>query len=248
MIKTIIVDDEIHCLDTLNILLKEHCPTMNVVQQCKSGEEGYQAINFHKPDVVFLDIEMPGMNGFDMLKKLSDVNFSVIFTTGYDQYAITAIHLSALDYLLKPIAPSDLIGAVRKLDSRKQFPSKEQFGILLDKLSNPRGSIARFAIPTFDGFELVSAEAIICCTADDNYTRFQLKNDREIIACRTLKQIEESLESFPFFLRVHHSYLVNMNEVVRYVRGEGGYLVMSDGRSVNVSRSRKESLLRLFVT
>jgi two-component system LytT family response regulator len=200
----------------------------------------------HNPNLVFLDVEMPGMNGFDLLEKFTEIPFSVIFTTGYDQYAIRAIHVSALDYLLKPIAPSDLTAALRKLDSRKHHPTREQFGILFNKINNPLNGIAKIAIPTFDGFELVAAESIITCIADDNYTHFHLRNSREIIACRTLKQVEEILESYAFFIRVHHSYLVNLNEVVKYVRGEGGYVVMSDGRAVNVSRSRKESLLRLF--
>ena len=248
MIKAIIIDDEVHCLDTLSILLQEYCTDVRVLQQCKSGDEGLLAINTHHPDLVFLDVEMPGMNGFDLLEKFKEIPFSVIFTTGYDEYAIRAIHISALDYLLKPIAPSDLTAAVKKLNTRRKRPTHEQFGILLDKMNNPLNGIAKIAIPTFDGFELVAAESIIACKADDNYTHFYTRNAREIVACRTLKQVEEILESFPYFLRVHHSYLVNLNEVVKYIRGEGGYLVMSDGRSVNVSRSRKESLLRLFNT
>jgi two-component system LytT family response regulator len=246
MIKAIIIDDEAHSLDTLSILLKDYCSNVQLVQQCSSGEEGLIAIHTHKPDLVFLDVEMPGMNGFDLLEKFTEIPFSVIFTTGYDQYAIRAIHISALDYLLKPIALSDLAAALQKIDARKQLPSREQFGILLNKLNNPRNAIAKIAIPTFDGFELVPVETIICCAADDNYTHFHLRNQRKIIACRSLKQVEEILQSFSFFLRVHHSYLVNLNEVVKYVRGEGGYLTMSDGSSVNVSRTRKEALLRIF--
>lgn len=246
MIKAIIIDDEVHCIDTLSIMLDEYCTDVRVLQRCRSGHEGLSAIHLHQPDLVFLDIEMPGMNGFDLLEKFDEIPFSVIFTTGYDEYAIRAIHISALDYLLKPIAPSDLTAAIDKLHTRKRRPTHEQFGMLLDKVNNARKSIAKIAIPTFDGFELVAAETIIACMADDNYTHFYIRNAREIVACRTLKQVEEILEAFPYFLRVHHSYLVNLNEVVKYVRGEGGYLVMTDGRSVNVSRSRKESLLRIF--
>lgn len=246
MIKAILIDDEVHCLDTLSILLNDFCNNVEILAQCKSAKEGLQSIAKHNPDLVFLDIEMPIMNGFDLLGQFKKIPFSVIFTTGYDQYAIKAIRFSALDYLLKPIDPKDLLSAIQKVELRKQLPSPEQFRMLTDKTQNSYNGFGKIALPTSDGFELIPIEAIISCEADDNYTHFHLKNQTKITACRTLKEVEELLESFGHFVRVHHSYLVNLNEVTKYMRGEGGYLIMSNGGTVNVSRSRKESLLKFF--
>lgn len=246
MIKAILIDDEVHCLDTLNMLLSDYCPDVQVIEQCVLAKKGLEAIEKLKPDLVFLDIEMPVMNGFELLEQLSAISFAIIFTTSYDQYAIKAIRFSALDYLLKPIDPKELISAVKKVQEERHLPIAEQFQILLNQIQGKGVGFSKIAVPTAEGFELIYAEQIICCEANDNYTHFFLKNKTKIIACRTLKEIEEQLQGFPFFVRVHNSYLVNLNEVTRYIRGEGGYLVMSDGTSVNVSRSRKEALLKHF--
>lgn len=246
MIKAILIDDEAHCLDTLSILLKEYCSDVQVVAQCRSGNEGLQVIKKSKPDLVFLDIEMPGMNGFEMLERFSEIPFAIIFTTSYDQYAIKAIRFSALDYLLKPIAPIELISAVKKVQEQRHLPMAEQFQMLLKQIQDKDHHFNKIAVPTAEGFELIPADQVIRCEADDNYTHLFLKSKNKIIACRTLKEMEEQLHDFSFFVRVHHSYVVNLNEVTKYIRGEGGYLVMSDGSSVNVSRSRKNALLKLF--
>lgn len=246
MIKAIIIDDEVHCIDTLSMLLVDYCPKVEVMEKCVSAKKGLEAIESLNPDLVFLDIEMPVMNGFEFLEQFTDIPFSVIFTTSYDQYAIKAIRFSALDYLLKPIDPKELITAVQKVQEKKLRPSPEQFRMLMDHVHNKGNKITRVAVPTSEGFELIPAEEIIYCEADDNYTHLFLKNKRKIIACRTLKEVEEQLADFASFIRVHHSYMVNLNEVNKYVRGEGGYLIMSDNTTVNVSRSRKDALLKLF--
>lgn len=246
MIKAILIDDEAHCLDTLGILLKEYCPGVEIVEQCQLAQAGLKAIEQKKPDLVFLDIEMPVMNGFELLEQFKDLPFAVIFTTSYDQYAIKAIKFSALDYLLKPIDPNELVSAVNKVKEQRHLPVSEQFQMLIKQIQNKDHQFTKVAVPTAEGFELIPADQIIRCEADDNYTHFFLKSKAKIIVCRTLKEIEEQLHDFTFFIRVHHSYLVNLNEVTKYVRGEGGYLVMSDGSSVNVSRSRKDSLMKLF--
>ena len=246
MISCIVIDDEMHCLETMSLLLKEHCPDVKVAAMCRSAKDGFEAIEKVKPELIFLDIEMPVMNGFEMLEQFSDIDFGIVFTTSYDQYAIKAIRFSALDYLLKPIDPKELMSAIRKVESRKHLPSAEQFKMLLSKVQHHNGGFAKIAVPTAEGFELIPVDTIISCEADDNYTHFSLKNQRKVTACRTLKEIEEVLESFPSFIRVHHSYLANLNEVVKYVRGEGGYLVMTNGSTVNVSRSRKEGFLRFL--
>ena len=246
MIRAILVDDEAHCLDTLKILLEEQCPEVTVIDECRSATKAIQSISKNKPDVLFLDIEMPHMDGFQMLKEFNEITFAIIFTTSYDQYAIKAIHFSALDYLLKPINASDLKQAVEKVIRRKKLPSDEQFRMLLDQIQFRSNEYSKIAIPTSDGFELVAADQILRCEAQDTYTNFFLKNKSRILACRSLKEVESQLQVFPYFLRIHNSYIVNLNEVTRYIRGDGGYVLMSDGSSVSVSRSRKDALMKFF--
>ena len=246
MIKAILIDDEVHCLDTLNMLVSDYCPEVQVMEQCVSAKKGLGAINKHQPELVFLDIEMPLMNGFELLEQFKEIPFSVIFTTSYDQYAIKAIRFSALDYLLKPIDPKELVVAVHKVELHKTPPSAEQFRMLIDQIQNKEKGFTKIAVPTFEGFELIPVDQVIRCEADDNYTHLFLKNKTRVTACRTLKEMEEQLQDFSFFIRVHHSWIANLNEVTKYVRGEGGYLIMSDGATVNVSRSRKDALMKWF--
>lgn len=247
MIKSIIIDDEVHCLDTLNMLISDFCPEVQVMEQCMSAKKGLQAIDKYKPDLVFLDIEMPSINGFELLEQFKEIPFSVIFTTSYDQYAIKAIRFSALDYLLKPVDPKELVAAVHKVQAQKTPPSAEQFRILMDQVQHKETGFTKIAVPTSEGFELIPVDQVLRCEAEDNYTHLHLKNKNKITACRTLKDVEEQLHDFGFFIRVHHSWLVNLNEVTKYVRGEGGYLIMNDGVTVNVSRSRKEMLIKKII-
>jgi two-component system, LytTR family, response regulator len=248
MIKAVLIDDEMHCLDTLNILISDYCPSVQVSARCMSGKKGLEAIEKIKPELVFLDIEMPLMNGFELLEKFDQIPFSVIFTTGYDQYAIKAIRFSALDYLLKPIDPKELVGAVHKVQVQKAPPSTEQFRMLMDQIQHKENNLYKIAIPTLDGFELIMVDQIVHCEANDNYTHFYLKNGNKVTASRTLKEIEDQLEEFSSFLRIHHSFIVNLNEANKYVRGDGGYLIMNNGSTINVSRRRKELLLKKFNT
>ena len=246
MIKSILVDDEVHCLDTLSILLNDHCPEIMVMAKCMSGKKALEAIENIKPELVFLDIEMPSMTGFEMLEQYVKIPFSVIFTTSYDQYAIKAIRFSALDYLLKPIDPKELVAAVTKIGQQNIPPSYEQFRMLIDQILHKNSVLTKIAVPTTEGFELIPADQLVRCEAYDNYTHLFLKNKTKIVACRSLKEIEEQLHASASFQRVHHSFLVNLNEVIKYIRGEGGYLIMSDGSTVIVSRSRKEAGLKHF--
>lgn len=242
MIKAIIIDDEIHCRKTLGMLLKEYCPDVQVTEECDEAASGLAAIQKLKPDLVFLDIEMPKMNGFEMLEKLPEINFEIIFTTSYDQYAIKAIRFSALDYLLKPVDREELQKAVQKVIQRLHHPLPQQLEILLQKLHQPVSPIQKIALPTMEGLQMIAVDSIISCASDSNYTVFLLKNKQKLIVSRTLKEVEEMLEEYSF-LRVHNSYLVSLNEIDKYVKGEGGYLVMTDGSAIDVSRSKKEALL-----
>jgi two-component system LytT family response regulator len=246
MIKAIIIDDEVHCLDTLSILLDDYCKDVRVEERCLSAWDGLTAIEKYKPDLVFLDIEMPVMNGFDMLDKFDKIQFSVIFTTSYNQYAIKAIRFSALDYLLKPIDPKELVSAIEKIKKQNYKPAVEQFEMLKGHLQQKQNGFQNIAVPTLEGFEMIPAVDLVRCEAENNYTHLFLKSGKKITACRTLKEMEEHLKDFSFFIRVHHSYMVNLNEIAKYIRGEGGYLVMNDGATINVSRSRKEALMLVF--
>jgi two-component system, LytTR family, response regulator len=188
------------------------------------------------------------MNGFDMLEKFTEIPFAVIFTTGYDQYAIKAFRFYAIDYLLKPIEPRELISAVHKVQVSKPLPATDQFQMLLNKINKREEVLPKIPVPTSDGFELILVDDVLYCEAKDNYTCFHFKNKKKIIACRMLKEVENQLSDFPFFVRVHNSFIINIKEVKKYVRGEGGYVILSDDTSVNVSRSKKEELLKRFGT
>lgn len=243
MIRAIIVDDEPYCCEALEVLIDRYCPQVKVVSVCHSGHAALPAIREQKPSLLFLDIEMPQMNGFALLQKFPNPDFKLIFTTSYDQYAIKAIRFSALDYLLKPIDRQELQNAVKKVIDQSNHPLTQQLEILLQKIHTPSSQIKKVALPTMEGLEMVTVDSIISCESDSNYTIIFLKNKQKLIVSRTLKDIEETLEDYSF-ARIHHSYLVNVNEINKYVKGEGGYVVMSDGSTVDVSRSKKELLLK----
>jgi two-component system LytT family response regulator len=243
MIKAVIVDDEAHCCEVLKTLLEKYCHEVQIISICSSGKEALQVIEEQQPALVFLDVEMPRMNGFDMLEKIPIINFDLIFTTSYNQYALKAIRFSAIDYLLKPIYREELQKAVQKVVHRYQRTITQQLEILMQKLRLSSSFVTKIAMPTMEGLQMVAVDTIISCESDSNYTNVMIKGKQKIIVSRTLKEIEEMLEDHPF-ARVHHSHLVNINEINKYVKGEGGYLQMSDGSSIDVSRSKKEALLR----
>src|SRR5579871_6321999 len=238
-----IVDDEPYSCEALATLLERYCPDVQVLDICYSADAALQSLNEKKPNILFLDIEMPFMNGFELLEKLSKIDFRLIFTTSYDHYAIKAIRFSAIDYLLKPVDKEELQKAVQKAVSHIKTSLPQQIELLLQKLNQPAIPITKMAIPTMEGLQMIQLNTIIACSSDRNYTIRLLKNNQKIIASKNLKEIEEMLEGYAF-LRVHHSHLVNLNEVEKYIRGEGGYLIMSDKSTIDVSRSRKEILLK----
>jgi two-component system LytT family response regulator len=243
MIKAIIIDDEPYCCEILAAMLEECSLDVKVIAICNNGVDGLSSIRQLSPDLVFLDVEMPKMNGFAMLEQLPSINFHLIFTTSYDQYALKAFRFSAIDYLLKPIDREELQKAVQKVIHRSQAPLPQQLEILMQKIHQPTSSINKIALPTMEGLQMIPIDSIISCESDDNYTIFLLKDKKKIVVSSTLKEIEEMLEDHSF-VRVHRSYLVNLNEIEKYLKGEGGYLVMSDGSTIDVSRSKKEALLK----
>jgi two-component system, LytTR family, response regulator len=244
MIKVIIVDDEEKCRTTLKTLLSMYCPSLEVIEMCNSVSSAMEAFERQMPDLVFLDIEMPSQNGFALFDSIKKPSFAVIFTTAHGHYAIKAIKYSALDYLLKPIHSDELIAAVTKIDENKSnathtvIPNIE---VLLTNLK-VKGNIAKIAIPTFDGLQMINSSDIIKCTADESYTHITLSNKTKLTVTRILKEYEELLSDLNFF-RVHNSCLINLTHVTKYIKGDGGYVVMSDGSSVEVSRRKKIELL-----
>jgi two-component system LytT family response regulator len=246
MIRCILVDDEKNALEMMEWLLKTYCPNVEIMAICNSAEQGIEAIHKFKPDVVFLDIEMPRMNGFDMLEKFDKLFFDVVFCTAYDQFAIKAFKYSALNYLLKPVDPDDLKATVERIEERKAIPTKEQFDLLLQNINQPvKSTPQRIALTTNDGMIFVPTSDIIYCEAESNYTKVVLLGGKKIVVSKVLKDIDEAL-SGPDFCRVHSSFLINVNRIKKYVRGDGGYLIMDDDANISISRNRRQEFMDLF--
>ena len=243
MIKAVVVDDEKKGRDLLTNVLSKYCPEVDVVGQAENIKKAKEVIEKNNPDLVFLDIEMPNGNGFDLLKSFDHVNFDVIFTTAYDHYAIKAIKYSALDYLLKPIDIDDLQLAVDKITKKKSHPANidDNINILLSSLGEQK-TAKKIAVPDQEGITLVKIKDIVKCQSSSNYTEIYLSNGSKITSTRTLKEYDQLFEGLPF-MRVHHSNLINLHHIQRYVKGEGGYVVMSDGSEVEVSRRRRADLM-----
>ncbi|MDX1406735.1 MAG: LytTR family DNA-binding domain-containing protein [Saprospiraceae bacterium] len=246
MLRAILIDDEISCVESLAIELEAYCPDVETIAQCTDAQTGLEAILEHTPDVVFLDIEMPFMNGFELLERLDAINFDVIFVTAYDQYAIRAFDFNATDYLLKPVQKSKLIAAVDKVQRRSERGlSKDSLTALIQTIRGISQPMPNIALPTLEGFEFVKIDDIVIAEADSNYTHIHLRSGKRLILSRTLKEIEALLAQH-HFVRVHQSFLINLGHVSKYVKGQGGYVVMDTGQSVNVSRNYKSRLLDLI--
>ncbi|MDX1408666.1 MAG: LytTR family DNA-binding domain-containing protein [Saprospiraceae bacterium] len=242
----ILIDDEPDSLESLEYLLGRYCPHIKVVARCHNGREGLTQIHRHKPDIVFLDIQMPGMNGFQMLGHLDEPDFQVIFTTAHDEFAIDAIKVSAMDYLLKPVSHDDLIGAVDKVQAHlERFDTSRQLEILLTNIKGGESGFQKLAIPTVDELTFINISDIVYCQADGNYTTIHTQDGQQHVISRTLKDTSELLKQ-PFFFRTHQSYLVNLHYISKYIRGSGGQVVLQGGHAVPVSRTRKDALLALI--
>jgi two-component system LytT family response regulator len=245
MLKVLLVDDESHCLETLSWQLSKFCPNVEIVEVCDSAEKAMAVLRKEKIDLTFLDIEMPVMNGFELLQQFKKIPFEVIFTTAYDMFAVKAFKFSALDYLLKPIDKDELIQAVEKAISKRQPILQEQLDILFQNLYQHTNASHKIALPAMDGLEFVSACDIIHCQSDGNYTHIFLRDGSKFLISRTLKETEELLTGHNF-LRIHHSHTINLDHIKKYVKGDGGYVIMINNNTINVSRSRKEELLKFF--
>lgn len=243
MITAILIDDERNALDVLVWQLKNYCPDVTVLACCNNVQEAIQEISTHKPDLVFLDIEMPVQSGFSLLETFEDPDFDVIFTTAYNQYAIKAFKFSAFDYLLKPIDADDLKETVARYIGRKRVSIREQIKELALQLQpKPPGKIA---IPTNDGLVMFRPEQIIRCESESNYSKVFLDNGKKLIVAKTLKELEEVLEPYQFY-RIHHSHLINLGHVQSYTRYDGGFVLMSDGTEVSLAKNRKQGFIEQF--
>ena len=243
MITAIIIDDEAKGRIALRKKLADYCPQVEVVAEAANGQEGLLLIGHHKPTVIFLDIEMPRMNGFEMLNELKEKNFHLIFTTAYDQYAIKAIKFAAFDYLLKPVDIEELKSAVAKIDISETSQTKKQADLLQQNLQHPKKLLYKLAIPTLEGLFFYNINDIIRLEANSNYTNIWFSNNTKILASKTLKEFEELLPEDIFF-RTHHSHLINLNYIKRYIKGDGGQIELQNGSFVDVSRRKKEEFLK----
>ena len=241
-LKSIIVEDEETSRAILRNYLKKYCPSVDVIGEASNVDEALILIRNHDLDVVFLDVEMPYGNAFDLLDKVGDVDFETIFVTAYNHYAIEALNVHASYYLMKPISIDELIKAVDYVTEIKTKEDALQDQVLVPKTNSVSGKIT---IPQQDGFEVINTSDILYCKADDNYTEIYLNTNKKKLVSKTLKYFEEALSNSSF-ARVHKSYLVNVNEITKYIKGKGGSVMLSNGKEIMVSASKKSDLLSYF--
>jgi len=242
--KAILVDDEPDGIRTLQKLLERHCPAVKIEATCANAAIAKQQIEAIKPDVVFLDIQMPGQTGLEMIAELTDKNFEIIFVTAHNEYILQALQYSAADYLLKPVDEDRLIEAVQRVDKRLKEGKKEELTeTLLHNLSNKGNPTEmRLCLPTLKGFIILKLDEIIYCEAERSYTIFHLEANKSVIVSKPLLDYENLLGDAGF-LRIHKSFLINLRHVKEYQRGEGGMVIMNNNSEIEVSRRKKEQFL-----
>lgn len=240
-LKTILVEDEVRSREILRNYIAKYCPNIELIGEASGIEEGLKLIENNTLDLVFLDVEMPYGNAFDLLDKVENRTFETIFVTAYDHYAVEALNNQASYYLLKPISIDDLITAVEIVTDIKQKESALAEAILTPKSEIVSGKIT---VPQQNGFEVLKTSEILFCKADDNYTEIHMQTGK-ILASKTLKYFEEALHEFGFS-RIHKSYVVNVNSIVKYKKGKGGSVVLENDKELQVAPSRKAALLNYF--
>lgn len=242
MLKAVIIDDERDSRQILANYVTKYCPDVQVCGFGESVATGLEAIKKYQPEIVFLDIEMPYGNGFDLLDKLHEVTFETIFVTAFDNYAIRALNQSAAYYLLKPVNIDELVKAVEKIKTERGKATPTRTQLLVDNFTSGK---QRMMLPTLEGFEIVNINSILYCEAADNFTKFYFENSDPLLICRTLKYFEDILTEH-HFLRIHRSYLINPEFVVRYSKGKGGFVTMKNKQELEVSPNKKKELLEIF--
>lgn len=244
MIKVMIIDDEKHCITTLQHLLKNFKDEFEVVATTQQSIHAKTLIEEHKPHLVFLDIEMPIMNGLELLEQFTSLPFETIFTTAYDQYAIKALRLSALDYLLKPIDKQELNAALEKYKSKELLTTQEQ--VQQVKKITQQKIMDTLALSTIEGLLFIKMKDIMYLEATSSYTTIFMSNGTKYLASKTLATFEEVMDEAIFF-RPHKSYIINLKNVKQYIRGEGGEIIMENGTSISLSRNKKQQFLEMFM-
>ncbi|PBQ31241.1 DNA-binding response regulator [Sphingobacteriaceae bacterium] len=243
MIKTLIIEDEQKSREMLAGIIQKNCPELSVVGLATNVKEGVEMIESLHPELVFLDISMPDGSGFDLLEKVPGQKFELIFATASDQHAIRAIKYSACDYLLKPIDIDELKIAVDKVVKKKSsIPNMENLQFLIQQLKRSDENFQKITLPTGNAYEIVNIKDIVRCEADGSYTTFYLSDKRKLMISAGLKHYEELLPEGDF-IRVHHHHLINMNHVIRFLKEDGGYAIMSDGSKIEISRRKKEAFM-----
>lgn len=245
-ISAIIVEDEQDSRETLRNYVGKYCPAVKIVKECQNIKEAKEAIEIHQPDLVFLDIEMPYGNAFDLLEQLETIDFEIIFITAFDQYALQAFNLSAVHYLLKPLDIEALIDAVAKAKANLiKSQTINQSQILLENMAALNTQQQKVVLPLLDGFEVVKLSDILYCEAQDNFTCFYFQNNKKSLICRKLKFFEKAFTNHRF-CRVHRSYLINLAYVKRYIKGKGGSVILENDTELPVANARKAIFLEQF--
>lgn len=246
MLNALLIEDQADAAEKITFLLSRYCPDrINLLAHAVSGHEGIDLIEKHKPDLIFLDIELGDMTAFEMLERIDPVQSQVIFTTAHDHYAIQAIRYSAVDYLQKPIGREDLLAAIQRAENNPVRLVREQIN-QLTKYALPRSPLPdKIALTTADGLVFKRIDDIIRCESDRMYTNVILKNKEKIVVSKPMGHLEDILAGNGFF-RVHNSHLINMHFIHQYLRTDGGYLVMEDGATISVARNRKDEFLEMF--
>jgi len=242
-LKAILVEDEEISRQILRNYITKYCPNVQLLGEASNIEEGYNLIQKHELDLVFLDVEMPYGNAFDLLEKVENRTFETIFVTAYDHYAIDALNNQATYYLLKPISIDELIKAVAMVTEIKEKEEALENTVLAPK-TNAANLTGKITIPQQDGFEVIDVNDILFCKADDNYTEIYFDKKKKLVS-KTLKHVQESLQEYAF-ARIHKSYLVNVNAIVKYKKGKGGSVIVTNGKEIMVSSSQKANLLSYF--
>ncbi|MBK7691427.1 MAG: response regulator transcription factor [Bacteroidetes bacterium] len=239
MIKAIIIDDETQGRKLLQALIISHCPQIQVLEECADLPNGVKAIRKHKPDLIFLDIEMPQHSGLDILDFFDekDIHFGIIFTTAYNEYAVKAFKLSAVDYLLKPISGDDLEQAVERFEKRFNGNKSELNNSYTDRADN------KIAIPVGQSIKFIDLDTVVYLKAENTYTEIFMQDSSKLLVSRTLKNFEEVLADKPNFFRCHKSYIINRMFVLDYVKSDGGYLILKPKIEIPISSEKVNEFL-----